>query len=90
MKATVGTKVQAYTGRCVGILIESTTWEGEITKVNAKSIRVRLTHATSKFGGETTAEYDMSREITYRFAKTLSNGKDFYTSEGRIYGHIQI
>ena len=42
-KAQVGMKVKAYTGRCVGILIQSTTWEGEIIKVNEKSIRVRLT-----------------------------------------------
>ena len=31
-KAQVGMKVKAYTGRCVGILIQSTTWEGELTK----------------------------------------------------------
>ena len=27
-KAQVGMKVKAYTGRCVVILIQSTTWEG--------------------------------------------------------------
>ena len=39
----VGMKVEAYEGRCIGILIEATTWQGEITKMNRKSIRVRLT-----------------------------------------------
>ena len=35
MKAQVGMKVKAYTGSCIGILIQSTEWNGEIIKVNA-------------------------------------------------------
>ena len=38
MKAQVGMKVKAYTGSCIGILIQSTEWQGEIIKVNKKSI----------------------------------------------------
>ena len=33
MKAQVGMKVKAYTGSCIGILIQSTEWNGEIIKV---------------------------------------------------------
>lgn len=40
--AQVGMKVRAYTGSCIGLLIQSTEWQGEIIKVNKKSIRVRL------------------------------------------------
>jgi hypothetical protein len=91
MKAEVGMKVKAYTGSCIGILIQSTTWEGEITKVNKKSIRVRLTESTSKFGSKTTSHFEgLNTEKTYRFVKTLSNGKDWYKSEAGLYGGIEI
>ena len=84
-KAQVGMKVKAYTGRCVGILIQSTTWEGEIIKVNKKSIRVRLTESTSRFGSRTTSHWeDLNTEKTFRFVKTLSSGKDWYKSEGGL------
>ena len=46
MKAQVGMKVRAYEGSCIGIIIQSTEWQGEIIKVNKKSIRVRLTEST--------------------------------------------
>ena len=90
-KAQVGMKVKAYTGRCVGILIQSTTWEGEIIKVNKKSIRVRLTESTSKFVSKTTSHWEnLNTEKTFRFVKTLSSGKDWYKSEGGLYGGIEI
>lgn len=91
MKAQVGMKVRAYTGSCIGILIQSTEWQGEIIKVNKKSIRVRLTESTSKFGKKTTNyQENMNTEKTYRFVKTLSSGKDWYKSEGGLYGSIEI
>ena len=90
-KAQVGMKVKAYTGRCVGILIQSATWEGEIIKVNKKSIRVRLTESTSRFGSRTTSHWEnLNTEKTFRFVKTLSSGKDWYKSEGGLYGGIEI
>ena len=89
MKAQEGMKVEAYTGRCVGILIRSTTWKGEIVKVNRKSFRVRLTESTSKFGSRTTSHFEnLNTEKAFRFVKTLSNGKDYYKSEGGLYGGI--
>lgn len=91
MKAEVGMKVKAYTGRCVGLLIQSTEWQGEITKVNQKSIRVRLIESTSKFGSKITSHWEnLNTEKTFRFVKTLSNGRDWYKSEGGIYGGIEI
>ena len=52
MNAQVGMKIEAYEGSCIGILIRSTTWVGEIVKVNRKSIRVRLTESTDKYGSK--------------------------------------
>lgn len=91
MKAQVGMKIKAYEGSCIGILIKSTEWQGEIIKVNKKSIRVRLTESTSKFGSKTTSHWEnLNTEKTYRFVKTLSNGHDWYKSESGLYGGIEI
>jgi hypothetical protein len=87
----IGMKVRAYTGSCIGLLIQSTEWQGEIIKVNKKSIRVRLTESTSKFGSKTTSHREnLNTEKTFRFVKTLSNGKDWYKSEGGLYGSIDV
>ena len=89
--AQVGMRVRAYEGSCIGVQIQSTEWQGEIIKVNKKSIRVRLTESISKFGNKTTAHRDnLNTEKTYRFVKTLSNGKDWYKSEDGLYGRIEI
>ena len=91
MKAQVGMKIKAYTGRCVGILIQSTEWQGEIIKVNKKSIRVRLTESTSKFGSKTTSHWEnLNTEQTFRFVKSLCSGKAWYKSEGGGYGGIEV
>lgn len=91
MKAQAGMKVKVYKGSCVGILIQSTEWNGEIIKVNSKSIRVRLTESTSKVGKKVTNHREnMNTEVTYRFAKTLSDGRDWYKSEADIHGSITI
>ena len=86
--AQVGMKVRAYTGSCIGLLTE---WQGEIIKVNKKSIRVRLTESTSKFGSKVTSHWDnLNTEKTFRFSKVLSNGNAYYRSEGGLYGGIEI
>ena len=86
----VGMKVEAYEGRCIGILIQATRWQGEITKVNRKSIRVRLTECVNMYGSKEKSRWSMNQERTYRFVKTFSNGQDFYRSEGGLYGSIII
>ena len=91
MKAQVGMKVRAYEGSCIGILIQSTEWQGEIIKVNKKSIRVRFTESTSKFGKKVTRHWEnLNTEKTFRFVKTLSNAHDWYRSEANLYGGIEI
>ena len=90
-KAQVGMNVKAYKGNCIGLLIQSTEWDGEIIKVNRKSIRVRLTESTSKFGSKTTSHYEgLNTEKTYSFVKILSDGKAWYKSEANLYGSIKI
>ena len=90
-RAQVGMKVRAYKGDCIGLLIQSTEWQGEIVKVNAKSIRVRFTESTSKFGSKTTSHWEnLNTEKTFRFVKTLKSGKDWYRSEAGLYGGIEI
>ncbi len=91
MNAQVGMKVKAYKGHCVGIIIESTEWSGEIVKVNKKSIRVLLTESTSKFGSRIKNHFDnLNTEKTYRFVKTLSDGRSLYRSESDLYGAITL
>ena len=87
----VGDKVKSYKGRCIGVMIESTEWRGEIIKINNKSIKVRLTESTSKFGSKVINHYEgLSIEKTFTFAKTLSNGKSWYKSEANLYGSIEL
>lgn len=89
--AQVGMKVQAHKGSCIGVVIQSTTWEGEIIRVNKNSIRVRLTESTSRFGSKVTSRWEnLNTEVTFRFSKTLSNGNAFYRSESGIYGSIEV
>ncbi len=84
----VGMKVEAYTGRCIGLLIQSTTWQGEITKVNKKSIQVNLMDSINKFGSKITSQHTMLSKVNYRFWKTLDDGRVIFRSEGNIYGKI--
>lgn len=84
-------KVRAYKGSCIGAIIQSTEWMGEIVKTNKKSIRVRLNEVTSKYGKKVTYHNEgLNREVTFRFVKKLSNGKDWYKSEGNLYGGIEL
>ncbi len=90
-KAQVGMKVEAYKGNCIGILIQSTTWQGEIVKVNKKSIRVRLDESTSRFGSKVTSHWkNLGAEKPYRFVKTLRDGRSLYRSESDLYGCIKL
>ena len=86
----IGMKVEAYKGRCIGFVIEATTWRGEITKVNRKSIRIRLIECVNIYGSKEKSRWSINQERTYRFVKTLNNGQDFYRSEGDLYGSITI
>ena len=89
----IGMKVKAYKGSCIGHIIDSTTWYGEIVKVNKNSIRVRFTEEVVMHGrNETYHGTNLNAERTYRFSKTLSNGNDYYVSaeSKAIYGGIEL
>ena len=91
MNAQVGMKIEAYEGSCIGILIRSTTWVGEIVKVNRKSIRVRLTESTDKYGNKVMGHREnLCIEKTYRFVKTLSDGRACFRSDSSHYGDIVL
>ncbi len=90
MKAQTGMKVQGYSSSCIGILIQATRYNGTITKVNRKSIRVHITESVSTYGSKETSRWQMSRTITYTYWKTTSDGRELYRSEGRLYGIITL
>ena len=81
-------KVTAYTGRSVGIIIEATTWQGTITKVNRKSIRVNLTEETRTYGKETKGHRSINETVRFRYWKTTRDGREHYKNE--IKGIIEI
>jgi len=90
MKAETGMKVKAIDGHSVGIVITESVYSGVIVKVNKKSIRVHITENVNTYGSRETSRIAMDTDVTYKYKKTLTNGKDFYVSEGRIYGAIEI
>lgn len=90
MKARTGMKVQGYRGNCIGILIQASRWNGEITKVNKKSIRVHLDENINTYGSRETSRFSISKEITYTYWKTTEDGRELYRSEGGLYGIITL
>jgi hypothetical protein len=90
MKASTGMKVQGYKSSCIGILIQASCWNGEIIKVNKKSIRVHLTENINTCGGKETSRWNISRDVTYTFWKTTEDGREIYRSEGKVYGIITL
>ena len=89
-KELIGTKVIARHDYCVGIVITSQCWQGEIIKVNKKSFIVRMNHYRKTFGKRVEIDRAVCSEIKYTFVKTLSNGKGWYRSEGSLYGSIDL
>jgi len=78
---TTGTKVQAHNGNCSmgGMFIYEVFRNGEIVKVNEKSIRVRLTDERRTTNGNTTSETALNTNATFAFWKNRSdNGKALY------------
>ena len=69
----VGMKIKAYKGDCMGMIIQSTEWHGDIIKVNKKSIRVRLTESTTMQGSKVeTHRENLNDEVTFRFVNPPS------------------
>lgn len=81
MDAMVNTKVTAHNGtNSMGTMfIYETFKEGEIVKVNGKSIRVRLESERRTVNGKTQSERQISAMATFAFWKHRSdNGKALY------------
>jgi hypothetical protein len=81
MEATIGKKVTAHKGtNSMGtVFICETFTEGEIVRVNGKSIRVRLESERRTTNGKTTSERTMNTPATFTFWKNRSdNGKALY------------
>lgn len=88
--------VQIYRGQLGGIFIYEEFIEGTIVKINAKSIRVHMTHVKCTTNGELTQEYDMSETATFTFWKTVDRqfgenaGKTVSIYKNPLYGIIEI
>jgi hypothetical protein len=78
---TAGTKVTAHNGTSsVGHqFIRETFRTGEVVKVNAKSIRVSLTHERHTTNGKVQGEHEINQTATFTFWKYRNdNGKALY------------
>ena len=93
----VNETVQIYRGQLGGIFIYEEFIEGKVIKVNAKSIRVHMTHAKCTTNGELIQEYDMNKQATFTYWKTIENrqsgknaGKTVSIYKNPLYGIIEI
>lgn len=87
----VNEMVQIRKGRISagGVFIYEEFIDGKVVKVNAKSIRVHMTHVKCTTNGKVTREYNINEEATFTFWKTINNGTvDVYKNPK--YGIIKI
>lgn len=95
----VNEMVQIHEGTCSmgGMFIHEKFITGKIIKVNAKSIRVHLSHIKRTVNGKLVSEDEMNEDATFAFWKTVENrefGKNknktvsFY--KNREFGIIEI
>ena len=91
MKIEIGMSVTAYKSQCIGLIIESSTYTGEVVKVNKKSIIVKLTHVLAKRGDKVVSdtEYNVPN-VKYTYWKTTEDGRIIYKSDSKIYGIIEF
>jgi len=80
-----------------GMFIYEKFIEGKVIKVNAKSIRVHMTHVKCTTNGKLTREYDINEKATFDFWKTIENkqfgknaGKTVSIYKNKKYGIIEI
>jgi hypothetical protein len=79
-----------------GVFIYEEVITGTIVRVNKKSIRVHMTHAKCTTNGKITREYDMDKEATFDFWKTIDRqfgenaGKTVSLYKNKDYGIIEI
>lgn len=98
MKVKVNKMVQIHDGYASmgGMFIHEKFIEGKVIKVNAKSIRVHMTHVKCTTNGELTREYDMNKEATFTFWKKVNKqfgknaGKTVSIYKNKDYGIIEV
>ena len=95
----INTNVEVHNGsNSVGTMFISEKFiTGKVIKVNAKSIRVNMTHCKCTTNGKITREYDMNETATFTFWKTVENrqfgknaGKNVSFYKNNFYGVIEI
>ena len=79
------TPVKARKGTCSmgGIFITETEMFGVIEKINAKSIRVKLSHIiVTRIGKarEVLGEYDTTQSVSFKYWKTV-DGRELYRDD---------
>ena len=91
MKIEFGMNVTAYKSHCIGFIIDSSTYTGEVVKVNKKSIIVKLIHILAKHGDKVVSdtEYNVPN-VKYTYWKTTEDGQIIYKSDSKIYGIIEF
>ena len=80
-KMKLGDKVKTYNSQCIGIIIHSTTIEGTIVKVNAKSVVVEYNHILVKHGNKVVTDTDYCGKKNFKYWKTCKDGRIFYKNE---------
>lgn len=80
-----------------GMFIHEKFITGKIIKVNAKSIRVHLSHIKRTVNGKLVSEDEMNEDATFAFWKTVENrqfgknkGKTVSFYKNNAYGIIEI
>ena len=93
----VNATVQIRNGYSRDVFVHEELITGTVVKVNAKSIRVHMTHAKCTENGKVTHEYDMNQTATFTFWKTIENreigenaGKTIDIYKNNLYGIIEI
>lgn len=94
---TENMNVKIHSGTNIGNSIHEKFIDGNVVKVNAKSIKVNMTHKRCTKNGETSYECDMNEVATFTFWKTTENrqfgknaGKKVSFYKNNKYGIIEI
>lgn len=91
MKIEIGMNVTAYKSQCIGFIIDSSTYTGEVVKVNKKSIIVKLTRVLAKHGDKVVSDTECNvPNVKYTYWKTTEDGRIIYKSDSKIYGIIEF
>jgi len=93
MKVKVNEMVQIHNGynSAGGMFIHERFIEGKVIKVNAKSIRIHMTHVKCTTNGKLTQEYDIDETVTFAFWKTIeTTGKTVSIFKNSKYGIIKV